>query len=137
MKFSPLAAALALAWASSAAADEPIKTAGAGAPPPAVEATAIAAPQAAPTSDKSAQAIGDWARGVLAGAPAADAAKPDRPRCAAPPDRKPHGEVWAGIGTHGYREVGGVVTQPIGDCGSVTIAVSHSEADFGRGHGRR
>ena len=39
------------------------------------------------------------------------------------PDRKPHGEVWAGVGTHGYREAGGVVCQPIGDHSSVTIAV--------------
>lgn len=137
MKFSPLAAGLALAWASGAAADEPIKTAAPGAPPPAVEATAIAAPEARAAPDKSAQAIGDWARGVLAGTTAADVQTPDRPRCPAPPDRKPHGEVWAGIGTHGYREVGGVVTQPIGDCSSVTIAVSHTEGDFGRHRGRR
>ena len=39
------------------------------------------------------------------------------------PDRKPHGEVWAGVGTHGYREAGGVVCQPLGDHAAVTIAV--------------
>ncbi len=39
------------------------------------------------------------------------------------PDKNPHGEVWAGVGTHGYRETGGVVCQPIGDHSSVTIAV--------------
>jgi hypothetical protein len=39
------------------------------------------------------------------------------------PDRKPHGEVFAGVGTHGYREVGGVVCVPVGDNGSVTLAI--------------
>jgi len=39
------------------------------------------------------------------------------------PDRKPHGAVWAGVGTRGYREAGGVVCQPIGDHSAVTIAV--------------
>ena len=39
------------------------------------------------------------------------------------PDRKPHGEVFGGSGTHGYREAGGVVCVPIGDHASVTVAV--------------
>jgi len=39
------------------------------------------------------------------------------------PDRKPHGAVWAGVGTRGYREAGGVVCQPIGEHSAVTIAV--------------
>jgi hypothetical protein len=39
------------------------------------------------------------------------------------PDRNPHGEVWAGAGTHGYRDVGGVVCIPAGDNAAVTIAV--------------
>jgi hypothetical protein len=50
-------------------------------------------------------------------------------RCAPPPDRNPHGEVWAGIGTGGYREAGGVVTKPLGDCGSVTVAIDHLSID--------
>ena len=45
------------------------------------------------------------------------------------PDRQPHGEVFAGVGTHGYREVGGVVCVPVGDNGSVTLAI-----DAGRIH---
>ncbi len=40
-----------------------------------------------------------------------------------PPDKKPHGEVFAGVGTHGYREGGAVVCAPIGDHGAVTLAV--------------
>ncbi len=38
-------------------------------------------------------------------------------------DNTPHGAIWAGAGTHGYREVGGVVCQPIGKNAEVTIAV--------------
>jgi hypothetical protein len=46
------------------------------------------------------------------------------------PDKKPHGEVFAGVGTAGYREVGGVVCMPIGDHAAVSVAV-----DYGRiGH---
>ena len=41
----------------------------------------------------------------------------------------PHGEVWAGIGTRGYREVGGVVTQPLGACGTLTLGVDHIQSD--------
>ncbi len=49
--------------------------------------------------------------------------------CGAPPkpdgrpDRSPHGEVFAGVGTHGYREGGGVVCVPLGDKAAVTLAV--------------
>lgn len=47
------------------------------------------------------------------------------------PDKKPHGEVYAGVGTNGYRQFGGVVCQPLGRGGAVTVAVDHSE--WGRG----
>jgi hypothetical protein len=49
--------------------------------------------------------------------------------CGAPPkddgtkDKSPHGEVYAGIGNHGYREAGGVVCVPLGDHVSATIAI--------------
>jgi hypothetical protein len=45
---------------------------------------------------------------------------------APPPPRKIHGMVEAGVGTGGYREVGGVVTIPLGkdgQSGEVTVAV--------------
>ena len=38
-------------------------------------------------------------------------------------DKTPHGEVWAGVGTHGYREAGGAVCVPVGDNGAVSIAI--------------
>ncbi len=38
-------------------------------------------------------------------------------------DKHPHGEVHAGIGTHGYREIGGVACMPLGDNGAVIVAI--------------
>jgi hypothetical protein len=49
-------------------------------------------------------------------------------------DKTPHGEVWAGVGTHGYREGGGVVCVPLSDRAAVTIAVDAGQMD---GWGRR
>ncbi|MGH6986302.1 MAG: hypothetical protein ACRED9_05615 [Caulobacteraceae bacterium] len=46
-----------------------------------------------------------------------DAKNPDKP------DSKPHGEVFVGAGTRGYREAGGIVCQPIGANSSVTLSV--------------
>ncbi len=51
------------------------------------------------------------------------------------PDHKAHGEVFAGAGTHGYREAGGVVCQPIGDHSAVTVGVD-VESQRGRVWGR-
>jgi hypothetical protein len=127
----PLLAAVvcASALAAPAFADDVIQT-GAEGPPPAAEAPPPALRlQTSPPSNRD-QAIGDWARGVIAGEPANSAAPQARAGCTPPPDRKPHGEVWAGVGTSGYRELGGVVTQPIGDCGQVTVAIDHAAGDW-------
>jgi hypothetical protein len=88
----------------------------------------------APADDQSPEAIGRWARGVLAGAPAEGpkASPPASPGCVPPADRHPHGEVWAGIGTGGYREAGAVVSKPVGNCGHVTIAID--KVEMGRPH---
>ena len=40
-----------------------------------------------------------------------------------PPDTKPHGQVFAGVGTSGYREAGGYVCQPLKNGGAVSVAV--------------
>jgi hypothetical protein len=48
------------------------------------------------------------------------------------PDRRPHGEVVMGIGTHGYRHFGGMVVAPVGKSGTVAIAVEHMEIGGGR-----
>lgn len=44
-------------------------------------------------------------------------------------DHSPHGEVYAGIGTRGYREVGGTVCVPVGDHGAVAISVDQTKFD--------
>jgi hypothetical protein len=117
-------AALALLAAAPARADEVIKT-GTDAPPPVAEATPASTP--GPADDAHAKAIGEWGRRVMSGEPAPEEARQAKAGCTPAADRKPHGEVWGSVGTGGYRGVGGVVTQPIGDCGQVTIAVSHEE----------
>jgi hypothetical protein len=48
-------------------------------------------------------------------------------------DRAPHGEVWAGAGSRGYREAGGVVCVPLSDKTRVTIAVDTGQIDGWRG----
>jgi hypothetical protein len=129
------AAALALlalapqAFAPRAMAQEVIVGSESGAPPaphsPAAPPAQVGDPRQSPA------AIGAWANNVLAGRPNADPqqlAEAQGPgACDPPPDRKPHGEVWAGVGTRGYREAGGVVTMPVGDCGHVTVAIDKTE----------
>ena len=61
---------------------------------------------------------------VRSGSPCGAPPKPD-----GTPDRAPHGEVFAGVGTHGYREGGGVVCVPLGDRAAVTVAVDAGRID--------
>lgn len=89
-------------------------------------ATAPSVDRAPPVSSGE-EDPGDWARRVLEGRPAPQALQPEARGCQTVSDGRPHGEVWVGAGTRGYREIGGVVTQPIGKCASVTIAVSKTE----------
>ena len=126
-----LAAALSVAaFAGAALADDgPITTSRAGDPPTAQAPAAPISPGLEPILRT--EAPGDWARRVMAGEPAPEeVAQAPHGRCPARIDKRPHGEVWAGIGTGGYREVGGVVTQPIGDCATVTIGMSRTEGRF-------
>jgi hypothetical protein len=137
MSHAPLLSALAAALlaASAASAQEVVKTGPDGAPPAAAPVGPMPA-GGGRDPEQSPQAIGAWARGVLAGEPsreqaAAAPANGARPSgCTPPPDRKPHGEVWAGAGTGGYRDVGGVVTQPLGDCGSITVMIDQSQSNY-------
>jgi hypothetical protein len=128
MKFAVLIAAPLIAFASAALADEAIATHGDAAP------AAEAPVDQATAQDRQKQANGAWARRVLAGQATDEAAadKDSGKRCPQQGDGKPHGEVWAGVGTGGYRNVGGVVTQPIGDCAQVTVAIDHSQFDGAR-----
>lgn len=50
-------------------------------------------------------------------------------------DYSPHGEVHAGVGTHGYRNIGGAICKPLGDNGAIAIAIDKTDGDYG--YGRR
>ena len=45
-------------------------------------------------------------------------------------DRKIHGEIGAGVGSHGYRSAYGVATIPIGKTSSATVAVSAGHGPY-------
>ena len=112
-------------------AQEAIQTGHGGAPP-----VASAAAGAEP-DDVWARRVLDAASASASGAAPADGKAAATPACAAAKgDGKPHGEVWAGAGTRGYRQVGGVVTQPLGSCGSVTVMLDHTEGGYGAGRVR-
>ena len=115
--------AIAFLMSAQAGAAELVTTAGASAAPQA------AAPAAALPLDGPARQVADEVAG------AAPAPGDGRCRAAAPAadadDRQVHGEVWAGVGTHGYRDVGTAMTAPVGRCGSVSIAIDRSEGSFG------
>ncbi|MBS0412503.1 MAG: hypothetical protein JSR86_21490 [Proteobacteria bacterium] len=51
------------------------------------------------------------------------------------PDKSAHGEVHVGVGTHGYRQIGGSVCKPIGDNGAIAIAIDKVDGDYA-GYGR-
>ena len=121
-----LVAAFALAAPAGAMADDgPIVT-GTGAAPP---AASVAAPPVQ-GGGETPEEIGAWARGVIEGRPSEPAQAADPDRCATPADDRPHGQVWAGVGTGGYREFGGVVTKRFSNCASATVAISRTEGRF-------
>jgi hypothetical protein len=103
-----------------------------------------------------------WADGPMATSNAAQTAvpQPDAPAAALPPGgpegaddpaiamgpcgpekvkpdgqlaHAPHGEVEAGVGTNGYRHIGGTVCQPVGDNGAVQVSVGESQSNGWRG----
>jgi hypothetical protein len=112
--------------AAGAQAQEAIPTAAnapsAGAPAPASPATA------APITLSDRQEFDD--RGPLPVGPCGAVAQVKDGQVQKP-DKNPHGEVWAGVGTSGYRDIGGTVCVPIGDHAAVNIAVD-SEHISGR-----
>ncbi len=138
-----LVLALALtALATGALAQEAIATRPADSPSPQASAAPVASLDQ-PTQNQDDAAA--WARRVLARAngqlpptderaEAGQLAGDGQGGCVRNPDRSPHGEVSAAVGSRGYRGVSGVVTQPIGDCGQITIGISSQQ---GGGYGRR
>jgi hypothetical protein len=51
--------------------------------------------------------------------------------------KSPHGEVWAGVGTSGYREIGGAACMPLGDTGALNIAIDAGHVNGWSGWGHR
>jgi hypothetical protein len=47
-------------------------------------------------------------------------------------DKNIGGEVWAGVGTHGYRDVGAAVCIPAGKNSAVSIAIDRSQINWRR-----
>ncbi len=106
---------------------------------------ALAAALLACAAARAQEAISTAAGGPPAGAPAAPPSAPitlpdrlDRgdegpPRMgpcgptSEDADAKPHGEVWAAAGTRGYRDIGGVLCQPLGKTSALTIAVDRAQ----------
>jgi hypothetical protein len=118
MRLIVVAAAFSLA-AASAWADGPVTTAsGADQVPPQPQAAAPPLP-----------GVSDGAPGqrVAMGPCGPERVKPDGKL-----DTAPHGEIEAGIGTHGYRHLAGAVCQPIGQNASVAVSASVSQAQWGR-----
>ncbi|HEX7758981.1 MAG TPA: hypothetical protein VF459_05740 [Caulobacteraceae bacterium] len=115
---------LTLALAGAAMAQEAIPTAGG------------ANPNAAPKNTKPVSDLGapeqfaDGPGGPRMG-PCGPLETPD-----GKPDKSVHGEVHAGVGTHGYREIGGAICKPIGENGAIAIAIDKTDGDYGR-EGRR
>jgi hypothetical protein len=108
------------AWSGAAAADETVATAAsADAHPPAAEA-AGPAPQTL-AADRARQGGGDVLMTACGPEPV-----DDRGVVA----YNPHGEISVGAGTHGYREVGGTVCQPLP--GGGFVAVTAGQSRFGR-----
>ncbi len=106
-------ALLALAMAAPTAAQQAISTAqdgqSGGAPPAPSPSPVYLPPHRLDTAQNILRPVGP-----CGGLPNPDTGKPDK---------SPHGEVFAGAGTHGYREAGGAVCLPIGDHAAVNVAV--------------
>lgn len=101
---------------------------------PALAAEPQAADQPVATADAQgavAAQIDDWIKSSPAAEGRADAMAANDD---AVPDRKPHGVVSVGVGTHGYRSVYARTDLPLGESGRLSIAVADTR--FGGRIGR-
>ncbi len=117
-----ITAALCLA-AAPALAQEAVPTAGGAGPRGAPDAAAAPGPLGSPEDIAAADP------GPLMGPCGPTGADPKHPD---QPDKRPHGEVFAGVGTNGYREGGGIICQPLGDHTAITIGVDAATIHGGR-----
>jgi hypothetical protein len=123
MRTAALALALTFSLAGVAAADEAIPTAASGPAPRSGPVADVDDPDAPPLRDVSDE-------------PAMGPCGPTRRTADGKPDLSPHGQVEVGVGTGGYRHIGGVVCKPLSANSAVTIAVSQTQWN-GAHRGRR
>jgi len=123
MRLAAFLTAVALGLAGPALADPPVASAGGSIP----AAPQSSAPAPLPTEAASVTEHGD--------AVAMGPCGPEKVQADGKLDTRPHGEVEAGVGTGGYRHIGGAVCQPIGQDGAIAVRVDDTQ--FGRGYGRR
>ena len=117
MRAMAFATALALIFAGPALAQGPIATAPTGGPA-APQSTAPPAPLPAPGM------VAPEGQPMAMGPCGPEKVKPDGTL-----DTAPHGELEAGVGSNGYRHVGGSVCQPIGQDGVVAVSVGETQGD--------
>jgi hypothetical protein len=122
MRVPVFAAAVMLVLASPflagpALADGPIATAGGAAP-------AAPQPTAPPPSLPTTEAAPVDGEQIAMGPCGPEKVRPDGQL-----ETKPHGEIEAGVGTGGYRQIAGAVCQPIGQHGVVAASVSATQAN--------
>jgi hypothetical protein len=105
--------------------------------PPAAAAAADEAPTLINNADQdAARANSEWVRRVLAGESTDDAkTKTAAKDCDRNLDNKAHGVVWGSVGSGGYKSGGAIITQPVGDCSSITVGYeqTHDNSDYYRG----
>jgi hypothetical protein len=144
MKRSLMLALAASLLATAAFAQAPMSTA----PAPDTVQPAQASAAALARLDEPTQSqieAAQWGRDVLARArgelPPSDDRRPALdPRqqqagargCVRNPDRAPHGSAGVAVGSGGYRAADIFVTQPVGDCGQISVGISTSRG--GRGY---
>ncbi|MGZ3274655.1 MAG: hypothetical protein ACXU82_19130 [Caulobacteraceae bacterium] len=118
MRAMALATAVALLLAGPALADGPISTAptaGPSAPQPTTPSPPLRSSMAADTGEDQPIALGPCG--------------PEKVRPDGRLETAPHGEIEASVGSHGYRELAGVVCKPIGQNAAVTIGASQTQFD--------
>jgi hypothetical protein len=113
-------AAMLLVCAAPAWADGPIAT---------TSSAQISAPQPStvPPPLPQAQTVARGAQPVAMGPCGLEKVKPNGQL-----ETAPHGEVDAGVGNHGYRELGGTICQPIGQNGAVSLSIDETQGNWGR-----
>lgn len=128
--FAALTAAAGLAVASGAWAQEAISTAPVA--PSATTPSTVAKVAAPPTSADTAAQIDSW----IKKAPPVDLddGAPDGVTTSQAP-RKVHGEVGVTVGSGGYRSAYAVSVMPIGETGTLTLAVSEAKGGRRGGYG--